>query len=614
MKIKKMMATVTAVLLLISVAMALPAVAADVPAILNGGFEELSEGGNAVSWSFTAGAETVTEDTEGAYSGNYVKLTGPDQHVTGTTVTGLTAGETYVLSFAIKSQDQNIAMLGLEQRNAAEDKNVSSMTSSSWPVTHGAWRKVSYTFTLTEGADSVRIDLRTLTSAYFEAEEMEFVCYDTVSLDVRKDLVLNGSMEAVTDNSPDNWTPSSSANVVPDSSIASEGKYSLRLTGAGNETLVRAHQADVAATYTSGECPIGYKYRITADINIPEELEGAGFRIIVYRNGVGTTGQATQIGSSSVAGGITQATGGWRKVIAYFGNKTTAITTVQVALELTGTGTVYVDNISIEPILGELQNGDFEAFGHNGTNWTAGICGSADAGLTCEIDTTANVAYAGTGCLKFAKNTAAGSIYMTIEGLPQEAGIYRVDYMYKHEGYASPTLNNMTDENAWTQLNAVDSDIEAKNNWSRCTTYIPKQAGFTYIKLRLYTGNTLSGYVDNMTVSLDTNRTVFVSETDRSYTANMADAGKAEFRFVSETESADLPDLMVAAYKTISGAKVLCCLTVAPAPKAKTLTVGEKNWYTYTYICDLPEAEGAEYVEAFAWNGVIPLTDKEAAR
>lgn len=610
----KMVSLVLAAMLVLGTGMALPVAAAAEPAVVNAGFEEV-ENGKAVGWSFTAGAETVVGDTDGAYSGNYVKLIGSDQSVTGTTVTGLTAGETYALSFAIKSQDQNIAMLGLEQRNAAKDESMSSVTSSNWPVTDGAWRKVSYTFTLVDGADAVRIILRTLTADYYPstAEAGAFVCYDAVSLESLGDeRVVNGSMEAVTGSVPDNWTVSDSEKVTADKN-ADAGTYSMKLTGADAGTVVRAYQA-VNAPYANQNANFtGAAYRLSARICIPAELTGA-FKILVYRDKLTATYPTGYIGGST---GMKTATGGFVTFSTVLGRGNGAFTKALVALELDGEGVVYVDNVSLIPLTeGLLFNGGFEEYKTDiaggqsvGGDWTM----LNTVGHSWEIVRDAEAAYEGEAYLKF---TATDGTYpyarAAVSGLPTAAGVYRVDFMFKSDDEAvGPMCHG---ERGGSQVNCLLTDYTGTyGEWTRCTSWIQKPEGDNYLNIRFATDSNTVRYIDDVRVSLDETRLSFL-DTKRTETADMEAAEKVTLRYVSETEVTDTPNLMVAAYKTVSGEKMLCGFGIAAAPTKKILTVGEKSWYTYTYTCDVPTAEVAEYLEAFAWDGVTPLTDKEVAR
>ncbi len=615
MKIKKMTAVILTLLLLAGITAALPVTAATALAVWNGDFEEVNEEGKAAYWSFTPDAITVTDDAEGAYSGNYVKLTGPDQHVTSTTITGLTAGKTYVMSFAMKSQNQNIAMLGVEQRNEAEDKGITSATPSSWPVTGGTWRKLSYTFVLAEGADSVRIALRTLTSAYFEAEETEFVCYDAVSLESLGDeRVVNGDMESVTEGAIDNWTVSSGTHITPDKN-ADVGEYSMKLTGAGAGTVVRAYQA-VSAPYANQNANgTGAAYRLSARISIPAELTGA-FKILVYRDALTATYPTGYIGGST---GMKTATDGFVTFSTVLGRGNGAFSKALVALELDGEGVVYIDNVSLIPLTeGLLFNGGFEEYK---TDITGGRSVGGDWAMDAsgthawEIVRDAKTAYEGEAYLKFTATAANKWPFAnaTVSGLPTEAGVYRVDFMYKSEnGTTAPLCHS---QRSGSQVNCLATDFTGTySDWTRCTSYVQKPEGDNYLIIRFVTDNVTIRYIDDIRVSLDETRMAF-QDSDRAETMKRAEVENGVLRVVSETELAEVPNFMVGAYKTVEGKKVLCGVKVAAAPASKVLTVGEKSWYTYTYTCDIPAAEGAEYMEAFAFTGgLLPVTNKEKAQ
>ncbi len=643
MKKQKMLVKVLAVLLVMSMVMAVPAAAADTPAIVNGGFEELNEDGKATGWSFTAGAETVTGDTAGAYSGNYVKLTGPDQHVIGTVVSGLTAGKTYVLSFALKSQDQNVAMLSLEYVNSSEENaKVDGENNSSLPVTNGSWRKVTHTFTLAEGADALRISLRTLGSAYFPVDTSAYVCYDDVALEERgQELVMNGDMETTTNGVLDYWNLSDSAKITADVENADGGRQTMKLTGTEGKKETAIGLVSDAKTVKEGS-----EYILSARVNIPENLvetpnanevdETTGFRIYARWKNDDTKVFSVfggRVSNNTAAGYRTAKTDGYITYSQVVGNRhhySGSDVGFEIVIELNGAGTVYVDNVSVRPTGEEIYDGGFEDAYGGDVYYLSGAWYRTDADAF-KRDTT--MKYSGKASLCATPSTAVKEMLYLLTGLDAAAAIYRLDYMY----YATETSANLKISNS--NLNnyreyAFDfgdgSTAMQYEKWTRARKYVYKPAGETTLKIRFYMDANESGtsiYIDDVSLQKDESTLECTRTTDTAagVPTTMENATHVRYHYVTSesVENENLPKLIIAKYTKENGFSRLSGIEIKETVKELWVNDGANYWpeatyprfwhgYDYTYTFPAERDEATTY-KAFVWDSFSGLTPLEKA-
>lgn len=640
---KKLLAVILSACLLAGIAV-LPAAAEG--AFENPGFESVAASGEkliADGWNFTAAAEAVTGDSA-APSGNYVKLSGPDQTVSPKTfLYGLEPGATYAVSFYLNTSDGG-ALFELVQYKDDGGTNIRLDSSSQFVspgATGGQWIKFSKSIIIDADADCITINLRTTPSA-ITPDFAGTVCYDEISVKAMGDeKVTNGGAEDVSISgeviTPAGWAMknnTTSSEFYAATAAANEGYYGMVITNsnAARATAVKAvggssitHVKDTTATIA--DTKLSYKYVISAWINIPADLGGEGLRIAVYRDGgnATTTYPAVVLGGGSagaqangtcVTGGFKTATGGWVHVYKEFTTPSdTDYPASCVAIELAGTGTAYVDNVSIIPTSGRLLNGDFEDTLTATTPCGAWVFSSA---TEAKIENTGG--YSGNKCISITAFTANKwpNAIGTISNLPAAAAVYKVSFMYKaSNGTSLPMFHS----DNLSQVNAVETDFIAGTDWQKCYVYLKKPEGQRYLRLRVIGDNSCVRYYDDIRVEIDKTSLTFI-DSIRNTTGTMKTGDNtAWFRYVNNSPAENLPVLIICKYETAGEVKKLAGVQLITAPtQTATQTVSDTDTrYIYTYKATaVKEAgDGVTGIEAYAWNdisGVTPITVKAAVK
>ncbi|MDD6308289.1 MAG: hypothetical protein PUB07_02900 [Clostridia bacterium] len=446
--------------------------------------------------------------------------------------------------------------------------------------------------------------------------------------------VANGGFETFVDSQLDAWTlknATTNQEFYASKDAAHTGDYGVVITNSRAEgsTVVKAVSSSMTAGHTKDDSTLNLKYNfkflVSAWINIPQAIVGKGLSIAVYRDGGSATttyppvvlggGSAGNQGDGScVTDGYTAATNGWKHVYRVFTQGgTTSFANMCVSIELGGTGSVYVDDISITPVTGELLNGDFED-----TLSDTAFCG----GWTWPTSSTypvANIetegAYSGDKCFSISSSAAKKYPYLlgTISNLKAAAQVYKVSFMYKTDGDSRP----MVHADDGSQVNAVETNYTDGTDWRACYAYLNKPEGQTFLRIRFVGDNTSVRYYDDVKVEEDITSLTFIDSQNRVTTEIKEGENTAWLRYVTDTEPVSKPILVVCSYSRTNGVKTLVNVTILSEPIASEQTVDEATRYINTYKLPIQRDETVSQIKAFAWDqlsGLVPVTEATAVQ
>ena len=574
---KKLQSIFMAAIMLLTVAslLVVPAFAANgVNLVTNGDFES-TEG-----WSI---AETHSVCAEAGKSGNGLMI---DYATAGTAMTyatlnGLEAGKTYTLSFDAKivtaTQGSGLRYIIREGAGGSLVGDVTKFL----PSEVSDWTTVSVLF---EVAEFKSENAPQLQFYFMHPTSAGKVYIDNVSIAEKQlppakigNIVENWNLENTTNNE---WSLLSGAEIA----ALTEGEGASAST---NKVLKLKGNADAQ--------PVAYQsmtgFKANTKYNVSIDIKGdaidtftaaagsdKGLRVRVDYNKRLTSAAFYPMYTSAVY------TDTWKRIGVSFTTSATVTTESVLVLSLfltDATGTIYVDDISVEEVLSDTGNlalnGSFEEAYNTGfpASWS-NTGGGENPGRTIFMDNTDP--YDGNWCVKFdcasnkSINTGAAAQRLCLQQrIDVTAGkTYRISYAAKVSGECSTVPMFIRQSGTATPgfLNNGTA-LPTANKWYEVVMYYtPTTSGYAQILIGSYSAHWGNGsfYIDNFRLEEVTEARVdFVNPTKNSNELRVIEnpvANGTAVAFAGLPNSTDAVSVVTAAYAEVDGIRRLRAVSI----------------------------------------------------